>query len=181
MQNKRGQFYLIAAIIIVVVLASFATLTTYATVKQSPKTINNLGEDLQEEGPRIIDYGIYTEDDIMRVLNNFSKDEFAPYFLQLTEDANLIFIYGNKTNLQGVRYNTTSTGRIYATIGGQTASWKMSGDYTENMTIDTSTLTNNITVTLLNKDYVFDLKNNNMFYFVIAEEKEGETYVKKNK
>jgi len=81
-QNKRGQFYIIAAIIIVLAISGLMSIATYAIAKPSPKTINDLGSDLNKESTRIIDYGIYNREVIIKLMYNFTDKEFAPYFLQ---------------------------------------------------------------------------------------------------
>ena len=103
--NKRGQFYLVAAIIIVFVLAGIASLKSYAIVKPEPRLIRDLGSELSEETSRIVDHGIYTDVDLTELLNNFTDEEFAPYFLQKTGETGIFFLYGNNTKLSAVQYN----------------------------------------------------------------------------
>jgi hypothetical protein len=175
--NKRGQFYIIAAIIIVVAISGLATVVTYAVTKPTPKSIQSLSTNLKNEGPRIVDYGIYKQINLIGILNNFTDQEFAPYFLKKANNANVVFIYGNKSNLYAVQYNTTSTGKITASLGGQ-SNWYMAGTYSTRVNLYPSG--NNINVSLLNNTYTFYLKEGEMFYFVIVQQKEGETYVEKN-
>ncbi len=175
--NKRGQFYMIAAVIIIVVISGLATITNSALIRPTPKAMDSMSSDLTEEGPRIIDYGIYSRQDLDKALKNFTSDEFAPYFLKKTENSNVVFIYGNKTDLSAVKYNLASKGTISATIGGST-SWNILGPYSEHMKI--IPIGNNITITLLEKTYEFELKDNQIFYFIMAQQKNQETYIKKN-
>ena len=166
--NKRGQFYLIAAILIVIGVSSIVAVSNYASTPTTPPAINSLSSDLSVEGPKIIDYGVYSQ-------NNVNK--FAPYFLKETDNSNVVFIYGNKTNLYAVQYNLASKGTISATIGGVTT-WDTLGVYAQNITVIPSG--NFLNVTLLNKTFPFQLQDNELFYFIMVEQKQGETYVKKN-
>ena len=175
--NKRGQFYLIAAIIIVIIISGFATITNYALTYPTPKAIDSMSSDIKEEGPRIIDYGIYSRENLNKVLNNFTADEFAPYFLKKTENSNVVFIYGNKTGISAVKYNLISKGTISATIGGAT-NWNTLGLYAENLSMIPSG--NKINITLAGKTYDFELNENQVFYFIMIQQTQEETYVRRN-
>ena len=85
------------------------------------------------------------------------------------------------TDLTAVKYDSASTGSVTADIGNGAAGWTTYADVVNRTKIDMSKLTGNkVNVTIFNKEYDFDLKNNQMFYFVIVQEKEGEVYVQKS-
>ena len=180
--NKKGQFYLVTAIIIVLVLAGISSIKTYAIIHPKPRAIQDIGFELREETSRIIDYGIYNADTNLEViLNKFTNEEFAPYFLQKTKETGIVFVYGNKTELNAVQYKEEITGTISATIGTGIANWNTVQDYANMTTITPNPIDTSINVTILNKTFNFDLQDNQMFYFVIIQEKDGETYVETNK
>ncbi len=178
--DKRGQFYLIAAILIVLAITSITSVTTYALVKSKPRTFESMGMELKEESSRIIDFGIYNQTNLNSVLNDFSDNEFAPYFLGKTNNANIVLIYGNKTDLFATQYTAMSTGTIYATIGGGTTSWEIVNSVVNRTKITTDPETDNIDVEILNNSYSFELRGNEMFYFVMLQKKGEEIYVEKN-
>ena len=70
--NKRGQFYIIAAVIILLAVAGIVGLKTYTTATPKPRTIQNMGDELKEESFRIVDYGIYNGKDTNELLDNFT-------------------------------------------------------------------------------------------------------------
>lgn len=177
--DKRGQFYIIAAIIITLAVAGIASVKTYTFVTQKPRSIESMAGELREEGFRIVDYGIYNNENITKLLDNFT-DNYAPYFLKKTGNANIIFVYGNTTDLFSAKYDNIGTGRISATIGSSGLNWEMSADFVNRTRITPSDAGSIVTVTIFNKDYDFDIRNNEMFYFVIVQEKEGEVYVEKS-
>jgi len=176
--NKRGQVFLIAALLIVLIVVSMTTIGTFASTQPNPKIIQDLKSDLERESSEIIDYGIYNNQDIELLIDDFTTSKFAPYFFQKTDNTNIIFVYGDKTNLKAVKYNTESTGTISAQIGGK-ITWENFGTFTEKIQI-TDTASGTITVTLLNRDYIFKLRENEMFYFIIIQQNKGEIYVEKN-
>jgi hypothetical protein len=176
MENKRGQFYLVAAIIIVLALSTLASVATYAVVKPKPRSVTDLGSELSEEGARIVEYGIMNADD---KVEEFASEVYAPYFLRKTENANVVFIYGNKNNLKAIQYYTSSTGSISANIGSGSTSWAILNDFA-NQTAITGITEDVVRVTMFGTEYEFELRDNEMFYFLIIQEKEGEVYVEKN-
>jgi hypothetical protein len=178
MKNKKGQFYLIAAIIIVLILSGLASIKVYATVNAEPKKIQDLGSELNVEGYRIVEYGVYNSENITQLLNNFTDKDFAEYFLQKTDATDVVFIYGNKTDLYGVKYNNTITGTITATIGSG-VTWSPVNTFVERTRIIPTGST--VGVEVLNKPFNFTLQDNEMFYFVIVQEKDGEVYATTNK
>ena len=178
--NKSGQFYLLAAIIIVLAVSGIASVQTYAVTKPEARKLQDISSELEEEGARIVDYGIYNPgEDPIALLDSFTDDDYAPYFLKRTENTDIVFIYGNKANLWAVQYNDVSTGTISATIGSATTNWQIDVPYSNRTQIidDGDDL---VEIDLLGKTFEFDLKNNEMFYFIIAQEKEGETYIERN-
>ena len=181
-RNKKAQFYIVAAIIIVLVLAGIASIKTYAIVMPEPRAIQDLGSELQEETSRIVEYGIYNSatTNLNSLLYNFTDEEFAPYFLQKTSDTGIVFVYGNQTGLEAVQYLEEYTGTVSATIGTISSSWTTTVNYANTTTITPGLTDQEINVTILNKTFDFKLQNNEMFYFVIVQEKDGETYVERN-
>jgi len=175
--NKRGQIYILAAIIMVIIIASLATTGTFASIKATPNAIKDLSSDLNKEPGEIIDYGIYRGED---KIDDFitSDTKFAPYFLQKTDKANVVFVYGNKTDLKAVEYKEEITGTISASIGGRIG-WVQPGTFAKTIQVD-SNPEGIITVTLLNSTYEFKLRDNEMFYFIILQQKDGEVYIEKN-
>jgi len=177
MKNKRGQYYLLAAALIILALSGLATVTTYSIVKTKPRTITDLGLELKEESVRIVDYGIYSNKNITQVIENFTKEDYAFYFLKKTYNTSVVFVYGNKTELYGLQYTPQATGTISASIGGGT-NWNVVDVYVNKTKINV--IGESVDVSLLGKKYNFKLKDNEMFYFVIAQEKEDEIYIEKN-
>ncbi len=180
MNDKRGQFYIVAAIIIVLAISGIMSLSTYAVAKPSPKTIYDLSSDLKKEGTRIVDYGIYSKENVKKLMDDFTDKEFAPYFLQKTNNANVLFVYGNETELYGVRYDTVSTGTVSATIGNARTDWNSVGVFANRTIINDDDGNNIVEIIMMGKTFEFEIKDNEMFYFVIIQEREGETYVEKN-
>ena len=177
--NKRGQFFIIAAIIIILAISGIVTVTTYAIVQPTPKGFFSLSSDLEKEGSKIVDYGIYNEKNLTEILEGFTSEKFGPYFLQRTDNANVIFVYGNKSDLFAVQYKPEITGTVSATVSRE-IQWQILGTYTDRTEINVQSGDKIVNVTLFDKVYQFELRDNEMFYFLIIKEEEGERYVVSN-
>ncbi|MEK6859192.1 MAG: hypothetical protein AABX54_00100 [Nanoarchaeota archaeon] len=176
MNNKKGQFYIIAAIIIVIIISGIAGISTFIVVNPEPKTMEDINLNLREETSRIIDYGIYNGTDLTSLEENFTEKDFASYILDRTNNANMTFIYGNKSGLKMIEYSTTDAGN--SCLGSSCVDSLAANIKRSNIQVDADDKTTE--VTLLNKKFLFKLRKNEMFYFVIIKEKEGEIYVKTN-
>ena len=179
MRNKRGQIYLVAAIIIVMILAGIASVKTYAVAKTEPRKIKDISSELKEETSRIIDYGIYSGVNLTALLDSFDN-EFSEYFLTKTEETNIVFIYGNQTKLYSVQYNNQYTGAVVASIGGASPRWTGSISIINKTDITTKIQGNQIKVNILEKDFVFDVGEGEVFYFLITQQAGDERIIEKN-
>lgn len=178
--NNKAQFYLVAAIIIVMILAGIASIKTYAFVRAEPRKIKDISSELSEETTRIIDYGIYSSVNLLELLERFDT-EFSEYFLKKTEQTNLVFIYGNSSKLYIVQYNDEYTGAVFATIGGASPTWSTSETIISRKEIAVSEYADGIlTVHIFGKDFDFKIEEGEMFYFLITQEKDGEIFIEKN-
>jgi hypothetical protein len=182
MVNKRGQFYLVAAILILLVITGIVSVKSYAVAKSEPRKIQDLGSELKEESPQILDHGIHEVKNLKVLLEDFTEDKYAKYFLKKTENTSIVFIYGNKSNLYSSQYLEANTGTISATLGGMSSTWAQTETYSNRTNIDVSSVIDDtLTVEIFNKEFDFILRDNEMFYFLITQEKDGERYVETNK
>ena len=180
LKNKKGQFYLIAAIIIVMILAGIASIKTYAVTRPEPRKIKDISFELNEETTRIIDYGIYSQKELPVLLNSFDE-EFSEYFLEKTERTNIVFIYGNKSALYSVQYNDEYTGSVVASIGGASPTWSTSEQIVSRYLIGVDQYSDGVlSVNILDRDFDFIIGDGEVFYFLITQEDDGEIFVEKN-
>ena len=174
MQNKNPQFYLIAAIIIVIVIIGLSTVTNYVLTKDQPLKFYDLSGEAGEEGSRVVDYGIYQSKIIPDVIEEFLKN-FTIYSEEKEKDTEFVFIYGNDVEATATTYTTQGTGGAGITYGDQT--FMLSGE--EKYVPATQEIQNaeEIGVDLLGKRYNFRLKEGENFLFIISKKRGEETYV----
>ena len=93
--NKRGQFYLAAAIIIAMVVFSLATINNYAQTESRETGIFDLRSELGLEGGSIISFALYSGTNISELLENWTESYISGK--QDQEISNWLFVYGNPT------------------------------------------------------------------------------------
>ncbi len=174
-RNKRGQFYLIAAMIISIILIALVTLSNYSK-KQESATLYNLGEELKAESSYVFDYGLsrgYNDAQMKNLSSVFLKD----YINYAKEGKNLYFIFGDANAITITGYSQENN-VIYVNPG--------SGE--NPMTINSRNITSsdfipsaqNITLKINETKYEFNLKPGKNFYFVALQSIGEENYVVKN-
>ena len=144
--DKKAQFYLIAAMIIIIIITMFAVIFNFSEKKSSTK-ISELGEELNIEGGRVLDYDTFNGENQME---NFTK-EFSAY---AGSDIKIYYILGEAGDINEYRYT-----------GGE----KIEGDLEE--------VDGEILVTFDGLDYKFDVMAGMNFYYVISQNIDGETHV----
>ena len=163
MANKTGQFYLIAAIVIVVVLFGLVTVTNKIITKPSETDTYQLSKELNLEGESVINYGVLNDKNIDQQLVTFTQD----YGKYIGESSDVYFVYGNKEGIKATIYQRVEAGSV--SLGDSridiTAGAVKVEDYPE---VETD---KPIEIEISGKKYTFDLKEGENFFFIIKEQK----------
>jgi len=168
MKNRRGQFYLIAAIIIIAVLFGLVAVTNY--VKEKPSSIKyyDLDSELKLESEQVINYGIINSQEVNGLLESFSTS-YADYINQ-GEQANLYFIYGDEETIHTLAYKTDeSQGGVSLDLGGNAPIKKSIESRSIEKDEKNVAGEKNVKITLGETDYNLEVKKGNNFYFIIKE------------
>ncbi len=158
MRCKKGQFYLIAAIIIILVIAGFVIVSNYARRKSSV-TLYDLGEELGIESQNVLDYGSPLDETEMNALWQRFIEDYRDY---AGEGKDLYFIFGDPDGTEGLSVVA------YEDLTSVTPP-----------TLDES-IAGKVVVRIEDIDYEFDLVSGQNFYFVVSQEIDGDKYVAKN-
>ncbi len=172
MVNQKAQFYLIAAIIIIGIIIILSGVTNYITTKEEPAKFYDLSDEFKEEGTRVVDYGVYSSDP--RSTNELMEDlaeQFAEYTEEKDIETELVFVFGNTTNLTTITYTSQNTGEVRLTMPG--GSFAVEGETDKvkklNSTDPTTSMDfDEVNVTLLEQNYTFQLHEGENFFFVIS-------------
>lgn len=175
MLNKRGQFYIVTAVIIVLVVIGMASIDTQVYVSPVSTTVYEMSFELNQEGSNIIDYGIYNEEDVEVLLEDFIEDKFADYFLKKTKDTEVSFVYGDETDVYIVNYDTISRGKI--SLGNSAIGVEDTLISKENFPTPSS---RKVKVDVGDREYEFNLNPGQNFYFIIKYKSGEEVLIKKS-
>lgn len=173
MKNKKGQFYLIAAIIIIGIIIGFAAVKNYTSRKEVIK-LYNLGEELKIESENVLDYGTYNEFDdeqIDALLTKFVET----YEKEATEGKNLYFIFGNEKKINVIAYQSLYE-KIQLGIEGEALELIEPGETYEFYPGDGGSI-HKFVVVIEEHEYPFELKYGKNFYFILTQEIEEGQYV----
>ena len=110
-RGKRGQFYLVAAVIIAMVVFSLATISNYAKLESRETEVFDLRSEMGLESGRVIDFAMYNGTDISRLLENWTEMYVAG--TQDKEVENWIFVYGNpETGITVLEFTSGIAGTV---------------------------------------------------------------------
>jgi len=178
--TKKGQIYLIAAVVIVGIILALATIINYSK-KKNPIEIYNIGEELGTESVNILEYGTYKQ------LNNTQMKalliSFIGEYSRYGNIERLYFIFGNLTEIAFVGYHEFIVDRVYVTAGGITTNItiprQMPDGGEENPVVEDiyPNGIENISIEVIRTNYNFRLRAGENFYFIIFQEEGGEQHV----
>jgi hypothetical protein len=148
--QKQGQFYLIAALVIIVLIIGLVAVYNY-TSEPTESRIEGLSEELQIEGGTILDYGASTG---IYPWNKFTKN-FTDYAGQ---EIDITYVTGLDSAPNAFYYDDNGDQQ-------QATTWQQGST---------------ITVTHNNANYSFEIKQGQNFYFIMSQSIGEEYYVTTN-
>src|SRR5689334_10974265 len=101
--NKRGQFFLLGAVIIIAGIVAIASIKTFVTEPggNTQERVYDLGQELGYESGKVIDYGVYSGN-----YNDALMDSWLDLYTNYTKDkegiTEWLFVYGNSTQIRVV-------------------------------------------------------------------------------
>jgi len=203
-KNKKAQFFIIAALIAVLVIFSFIGFVTYKKLVK-PEKFYDLGKNFKFEVAEIIAKGKLAElqqgsqINIIEYLDNITH-EYLKYSITQDPNIEIIYIYGNKDNItvynfaneeacvyigglcqevEGGRKKISSTlslGDIKTEVVSPLGSYRSALNYIR-QTFSPSG--QEVTIEIGNVNYTFELSENEQFYLILKTKKGNETLVAK--
>lgn len=174
--NKRGQFYLLAAIVIIAIIGGFAAVSNY-TQKQGSAKIYDLKDELGIESGKVLEYGVFSNEDTINVdgqLINIVEHFITQYDKYAGENKEIYFIYGNINQVTLITYDDVIAGSL-SIVGSQQIIQNIPG---ERLVKETFTPEGGVVkVTIEGIVYPFEIKPGENFFFIISQEIEGEQHV----
>lgn len=103
--NTRGQFFILAAVIISAIVFSFAFTANEAKFNREPESFKDLSYEIKKETGEVIDYQIYSGFQNDQNLSDF-VEKLADDIYDKDSGINFLFVYGNRSNLSVSNYGS---------------------------------------------------------------------------
>jgi hypothetical protein len=172
--KKRGQFYLIAAIVIVGVVIGLAVTTNLIFEHGKSDRQKDIQDEIKLESEYVINYGVFNEGDIVDLVENFAK-QYASY---IGENQDVLFVFGNKEDLTGgsiglsyVSLFNVQSG-VSVTIGGSRPQINFNRQNVQGGNVDANVDGDNVNIKIGEVNYDFKLNEGENFYFVLKQPEE---------
>lgn len=167
MINKKGQFFLISALIIITILLSFVTYRSRIQVYPVQEKVYDLGDELNLETAEVLDYGIYNKQvPVSKIFESWAGN-FSSYHPSVGNEE-FVFIFTDENGkTKGVRFSTQSMGSVSLYLGNRPIDLDQ-GDITELPVENLPSSGGEIKVSIGDQNYTIDYNpEDEKFYFVI--------------
>lgn len=182
--NKRGQFFLIAAFVIILILFGLSAIYTTVQTTSTDTAVYDLTKEIKYEANVVIDSGTFNA--LTEEQKNKNVQNLTDYYASANLGTDFIVIFGNQTSMTALFYKTEDTGSIGIDLGTGPSVASYAGDLRKyNSTFQLGT-DNEVTI-ILDKDqdqeisYTFTVKPGQMFFLILKKERQGEQFVSATK
>jgi hypothetical protein len=178
--NKKGQFFLIATIIIAGLIITLSTIYISTKTTKEDTSIYDLSKEINYESNQVIDYGVYKSvsgEKTSSYLTNLTN-----YYVAASPGTELLVVHGNESVMSATYYGENPSGILGVNVGGgtvgdlilvQTAS-NLTTEYIEEEDFTKVRVWLNVTE---NAYADFELKPGENFYLILQRQKGEETLV----
>ncbi|MEK6818345.1 MAG: hypothetical protein AABY10_00250, partial [Nanoarchaeota archaeon] len=123
--NKRGQFFLIAALAIVGVIIGLTTVYNNISTVKEDFTVYDLSNEINYESAQVIDSGLFNSLDNSKIDENLKN--LTDFYSKSNPDQEFVVLFGNEKKLKVVNYKKTPTGSIGVSFGGNAVVFNSQG------------------------------------------------------
>ncbi len=172
--DKRGQFFLIAALIAAGLLFGLTAVVNSVQTTTEDKAFYSLSNEIDFETKRVLDYGTFYEEDTQALVNSFLTN-YADYISQ----EKVIFLFGNRENIRSLYFTNRDINAVGIVTGAGAQTVTIGNN--DRSTADVTLLPNDIArVVIGDIPYEFSLREGQNFFFVIIKEDNHEAFVATN-
>lgn len=172
--KKRAQFYLVAVIIILAIVASIAAVYNKVITKPEDKFVYDLSKEIEFEVSKILDNGVFlgsSETQLKREIKNITD-----YYADKNPLQDMIVVFGINDNVTIFYYNKTQSGSVSFTTGGSQLTLQIQNSEFQEQTFGRTSST--ITINITNEvSYTYELRKGQFVFVILKKEKDGEVYI----
>ncbi len=178
--NKRGQAFLMAAIIIAGLVLGASKIANTAKAGNDGDAFYDLTKEVKFEADWVLDRGVIAPGDFGGTFDQNDVKDFLSKYNDYISSEEVLFIWGdaNGANYYAIRYYNAPINAVSLSTGGPTAI-NQQIDLTTATSAQIIGSTSDITVTIRGIDYTFNLSPGQKFYFVLIKDENGEKFVAK--
>jgi hypothetical protein len=177
--NKRGQFFLVAALAIIGILIGLAAHYSSAETPPSDTVVYDLSKEINYESGQVIDHGVFYS--LSPEQMNKNIENITDHYARTNPGTDFIFIYGDKSKVQVTNYQSSSVGSIGMDFGSNSLSLDQSSTGKNTTSVPLAAGDETVTLNLDegggNITYSFNLKPGQTFFVLLKKEKQGERYI----
>ncbi len=177
LKNRRGQFFIIMAMVIIILIAGFVSVTN-SVDKKSNVRFYRFGDELKFEGDKVLNYGIK---------KNFDSSGMKSLFTNFTENYsvyspadNFYYLFGDSNTITFAGLIKKDSGTINVDFDGVGSGTDISLSQGVYKTQDITSPTSSGNLTIDGTIYPFSIRTGQNFYFMVSQKIEGNVYTTKN-
>jgi hypothetical protein len=160
--NKKSQFYLIAAVIIMLIIFGVFSASSYLKKPREQNVVYDLNKELGLESGKVVDFAIYNKNESSPIIENWTKTYVDSMETKGVEK--WVFVFGDERNITILVFNKGKSGVITIDAGG-TSQITLPGNEMDKTTIESSGGT--IQVKIGEITYEFAIKKYQNFGMII--------------
>ncbi|MFA5953531.1 MAG: hypothetical protein WC812_02985 [Candidatus Pacearchaeota archaeon] len=175
-RGKGGQFYLVAAMIVIAVIIGISSISNYSNKSKADKEMKNFEQELNTEVEKNLEYislNSLSDSSTKNLWINLTDN----YITKLGKNKESIFIFGTKSQITVKGYKLNNSNDLQINVGSGVESLASSEGEFER---DFNPSVENVTIIKENIEYVFDLKQGQNFYYLISKEYNSERIIIRN-
>lgn len=173
--NKRGQFFLIAALVIVAILAGLGVVYTSVNTPKEDKSVYDLSQEINTEASQVIDNGVFSASSSATINGNI--DNLTSTYASAYPNSNFVFVYGDASLLHIIYYNNTNAGNIGISTGTGSKS-SLTVESRNKLTQDLDNPGDHVIITLGNGiNYDYNVTQGQNFYLVIKKDVQNDQII----
>ncbi|MEK6918812.1 MAG: hypothetical protein AABW73_02125 [Nanoarchaeota archaeon] len=181
--NKRGQFFLLAAVIIITGIVAIASIKTFVSepASNTQERVYDLSQELGYESAKVIDYGVYNGAYTETLMNSWIET-YTNYTRDREGITEWLFVYGNSSEIKIINFTAQEKGEVNLNLGDERIASKAKKELKRGDEKKTPTGKIVSVKDTLGIEREFTLTQGENFYFVVAKiDKEGTVINQKDK
>jgi hypothetical protein len=179
--NKRGQFFLVAALVIIGVVYGLSAIYTTVETPSEDFAVYDLTKEINYEAGSVIDSGIFNA--LTEEQRDKNVENLTDYYASVNSGSDLVVIFGNQTEMTAIFYTTEDTGTIGIDLATGPGPTYEIGDIRKYSSTFPLTPGDDTVTIVLDADkeeeisFTFHVKPGEMFFIVLKKERQGEQFV----